>query len=67
MCLKALSSQFPGSLRVKRLIAMKHEALNQLVNNISQHICSFECNYCNLFVGFIDLSNKIVLLIVLID
>ncbi|CAB3988437.1 ER membrane complex subunit 2 isoform X1 [Paramuricea clavata] len=29
MCLKALSSQFPGSLRVKRLIAMKHEALNQ--------------------------------------
>jgi wyosine [tRNA(Phe)-imidazoG37] synthetase (radical SAM superfamily) len=52
---------------VKRLIAMKHEALNQLVNNISQHICSFECNYCNLFVGFIDLSNKIVLLIVLID
>ena len=34
MCLKALSSQFPGSLRVKRLIAMKHEALNQLVDDI---------------------------------
>ena len=38
MCLKALSAQFPGSLRVKRLIAMKHEALNQLVGNQNSNI-----------------------------